>query len=239
MSELTPNRATWDAVDALLAIRDEEALETALASADPWLAARAVAAAPSLEQKTTLLWAMEDRQRREALELVPPALVGALVQNLEDDNRYLLGDLSLEQFRALLALCSLERKYYWVVTALSFTDARANALPLLLSTRELVEILMTRAEFEEHIRAIGDYPIEHARVSPDLLTDPAQTLVDLLGAEKLLRHFPVPDPALEQVLQTILDYDSDRYVDLVREGLREADYAENHPLEWETLTEDP
>ncbi|HEU4754215.1 MAG TPA: DUF6178 family protein, partial [Armatimonadota bacterium] len=172
-------------------------------------------------------------------ELVPPALVGALVQNLEEDNRYLLGDLSLEQFRALLELCSPERKYYWITTALSFTDARANALPLLIPTGELAEILLTRVEWETHLRALGEYPLEDARLPPEMLTDPAQALVDLFGAENLLRQFPVNDTGLAHLLQTLLDYDADRYVDLVREGLRRADYAENHPTEWEALTEDP
>lgn len=239
MSTLSSGLSSTLAVEALLAIEEEDALEAALAAAEPGIAARAVNAAPTLEQKTSLLWAMEDRQRRAALDQVPPALVGALVQNLEEDNRYLLGDLSLEQFRALLQLCSPERKYYWITTALSFTDARANALPLLLTTQELVEILLTRVEFEEHLRALGDYPVEDLRLAPDLLADPAQALVDLMGPEALLRQFPVADPGLEQVLQTLLDYDPDRYVDLIRAGLRAADYQENHPLEWETLTEEP
>src|SRR5690349_6066493 len=136
MSAIVPRSDFWTAVEALVSIEgDEEALETALSAASPAIAARAVAAAPSLQRKTALLWAMDDRQRREALELLHPALIGALVQNLEEDNRYLLGDVSLEAFRSLLRLCSPERKYYWVLTALSFTDARANALPLLLTTR--------------------------------------------------------------------------------------------------------
>ncbi len=229
----------WTAVDRLLETEDEDALEAALAGADPAVAARAVSAAPTLQRKTDLLWAMEDAQRREALELVPPALIAALVQNLEDDNRYLLGDLSLEQFRAVLSLCSAERKYYWLVTALSFTDARANLLPLLLTTRELVEILNTRAEFGEHLRAIGDYPLESQRLPPDALADPAQALLDLVGPDDFLRVFPVPDETLASLLRTVLDYDADRYVDLIRDGLRLLDYAENHPEEWETLTETP
>lgn len=229
----------WEAIDALLALEDEEALETALAAAPPAVTVGAIATAPSLEQKTTLLWAMEDRQRRDTLEHLPPALVGALVQNLEEDNRYLLGDLSLEQFRALLALCNPERKYYWITTALSFTDARANALPLLLPTPELAEILLTRAEFEEHLRTLGDYPLEDQRLPPDLMQDPAQTLVDLFGAENFLRVFPIADDRLAQVVQTILDFDADRYADIIRTGLHQSDYGENHPLEWDALTEDP
>jgi hypothetical protein len=239
MSEYAPSLEPWKAVESLLAIEDEDVLEQALAAASPVIAARAVSAAPNLERKTTLLWALEDRRRRDVLELLPPALVGALVQNLEEDNRYLLGDLSLEQFRALLSLCSPERKYYWITAALSFTDARANALPLLLTTPDLVEILLTRAEFEDHTRALADYPLEDSRLPAELFQDPAQTLIDLFGPENLLRQFPIADAGLAQLLQTVLDYDPDRYVDIVRQALRRTDYAENHPLEWGTLTEDP
>jgi hypothetical protein len=239
MSDVLAPQSALHAARALLAIEEEEALETAIASVSPSIAARAVVAAPTLERKTTLLWAMDDRQRREALDLVPPALLGALVQNLEDDNRYLLGDFSLDQFRSLLSLCSPERKFYWITTALSFTDARANALPLLMPTRELVEILLTRAEFEEQIRAMADFPIEDQRLPPELLMDPAQALIDLFGPENLLRQFPVAEPALAHFLQTVLDYDADRYADLLREGFRGLDYQENHPDEWETLTEEP
>jgi hypothetical protein len=239
MSQLSPTPAAHQAVQHLLSLQDEEALESALAATEPVLAARAVGAVPSLERKTTLLWAMDDRQRREVLDLLPAPLIGALIQNQEEDNRYLLGDLSLEQFRALLSLCSPERKFYWVTTALSFTDARANALPLLLPTRELVSILLTRAEFEEQIQAIADFPIEDQRLPVEVFVDPAQALVNLFGAEGMLRQFPIAEPTLSHFLQTILDYDADRYVDLIREGLRGQDYQESHPDEWENLTEEP
>ena len=43
-----------------------------------------------------------------------------------------------------------------------------------------------------------------------------EALVDFFGAEGFLTHFPVQDPNLAHVLQTLLDYDPDRYVDLVR-----------------------
>lgn len=236
-TELAPELSA--SVSQILALEDDDALEEALAAAGSIVAAHAVSAAPDLERKTELLWAMEDRQRREVLDTIPPALVGALVQNLEEDNRYLLGDVSFEQFRAVLALCSPERRYYWVTTALSFTDARANVLPLLLPTSELVSILMTRSEFHEHLSALAEYPLEHQRLPPEVLAEPAQGLVDLFGAENLLREFPIKDTVLALFLQTVLDYDPDRYVDLIRGGLRMRDYHENHPLEHDTLVEDP
>ena len=239
MPELASGLTPRETVETLLALEEDEALEAALAAAPPALAARAVSAAPTLAAKTRLLWAMEDRQRRDVLEAVPPALVGVLVQNLEDDNRYLLGDLSCEQFEALLDLCSPERRFYWIATALSFTDARANALPLLLPTRELVELFLTRPGFEEHLRQIGDYAVEDLRIPPEMLLNPPQALIDFFGNENFLRLFPLQDEELARVVQLILDFNPDRYVDIIREGLRGSDYVENHPLEWETLTEDP
>jgi hypothetical protein len=215
------------------------ALEAALATRDPAAVAGLVALAPTLERKTELLWALDDQPRRAVLRRLPPALIGALIQNLEDDNRYLLGDLSIEQFTALLALCSPERQYYWVTTGLSFTDARANALPLLLPTAQLAEILLTRAEFETHLRQLAEYPLENQRLPPDMLANPAQALVDLFGAEGLLRQFPVADAGLAHFLQTVLDFDADRYVDLIRAAFRRIDYQEARPDEWLDLAEAP
>ena len=238
MSELAITH-TDDALERLLTLEDEDALEAVLESSTPATAATAVALAGSLERKTTLLWAMEDRQRRQVLELTHPAVIAALIQNLENDNRYLLGDLSLEHFKRILALCSPERQYYWLTTSLSFTDVRANALPLLITTGELVEALLTNPEFERHLRMLGDYPIEEQRLPGELMTDPAQTLIDLFGAENLLTVFPIADSRLAGVLQVLLDLDQDRYVDLLREGFKRLDYQENRPLEWEQLVESP
>jgi len=214
-------------------------LESALASLEPTQVARLVAAAPSLERKGEILWALEDAERRRVLRLIQPAVLGALIQNLEDDNRYLLGDLGVEQFRALLALCAPERQYYWVTLALSFTDVRANALPLLLPTEQLADILFTRAEWEQHLQQLADYPLDSQRLPPEMLADPAQGLVDLFGPENLLRVFPIADPNLAAFVQTILDYDADRYADLIRAGLRRRDYQESHEDEWTELTEAP
>jgi hypothetical protein len=223
----------------LLEIEEEPALEQALAQVDPVTAARAVAAAPTLQRKTTLLWAMDDAQRRQVLEFVPAPVIGALVQNLEEDNRYLLGDLSLEQFHRVLGLCSPERKFYWLNLALSFTDARANALPLLLTTREFVEILLTRSEFEEHLQAVLAFPLEDQRLPEDLLRNPTQTLIDLIGPNQWLRQFPIKEERLARIVQTVLDYDPDRFADIIRQALAQSDYREAHPSEWQALTEEP
>jgi DNA-binding transcriptional ArsR family regulator len=183
MNRETP-RVDEDALNALARVESPDELTELLASLPVEAAALAVRRAPELERKTEILWALEDRQRRQVLEQLPTTLIAALVQNLEDDNRYLLGDLSAERFDELLSLCSPERRYYWLSTAVSFTDARANVLPLLQDPKELAEALLTRPEFEVHVRAVADHPIERERVPPDLMDDPLAALVELVGASR-------------------------------------------------------
>jgi hypothetical protein len=211
---------------AVLALNDD-ALAPALAAMATEPAAAAVAAAPSLEQKTRLLWAMRDRQRVEVLERLSPILIAALVQNLEPTNRALLGDLSFPQFQRILALCDPAQQYHWLRRALAFTDARANALPLLLPNEALVEALLSRAEFVDHARAFGDYPVEDLRLPPEALADPAQALIDLFGPA-ILREIPVHEPRLAEVLQAVVDHDPDRYADLIRRALARIQYADEH-----------
>ena len=213
---------------ASLLTLDDDALDKALAQLPTPEAARVIALAPTLEGKTRLLWALDDRQRREVLELTPPALVAALVQNAEEDNRYLLGDLGVEPFRRVLDLCSPARQFYWLRTAVSFQDARANALPFFCTADELADVLLSRPTFANHVRALADYPIEEQRIPPELAMDPGRTLLAIFGEERLLDEFPVADPPLRELLQTLLSWDVESYVDVIRAALRRLDYEADH-----------
>src|SRR5207248_9656141 len=109
---------------------DDDVLRETLAALPPDAAAGLVAAATGLEGKSRLLWRLDRPGRAAALDRLSAPLIAALIQNLEEPNLPLLGDLSLEQFQRLMDLCSPERRYPWLRWALSLEDARANALPL-------------------------------------------------------------------------------------------------------------
>jgi len=222
-----------------LAALDDAALEEALAVLPTAQAADLIARAPTLEEKTRLLWALDDGPRRQALSLSPAPLVAALIENLTEDNCYLLGDLDLASFRRLLELCSPEQRYYWLETCLSFTDARANALPFFCDPGELAEALLTRPGFAEHIRALVDYPIEDRRLPPEMMVDPARALLYLFGEDRLLQEFPVADESLRKLLQTLLDWDVDCYTEIIRATLRRLDYQASHLDEQAALVEEP
>ena len=87
---------------ALLSLEETEALRAAVNALEPEEAALAIGQAPSLEEKSRLVWALAPDRRAEVLDRLHPGFVGALIQNREAENKALLGDLSREQFARLL-----------------------------------------------------------------------------------------------------------------------------------------
>jgi hypothetical protein len=228
-----------DPVHDLLSLQETEALRAAVNALDPEDAALAVGRAPTIEEKSRLIWALEPDRRAEVLDQLHPGFVGALIQNREAENKALLGDLSREQFTRLLRYCSPERAYYWLTLATSFEDARANLLPLLVPLSELAAALLTAPEFENHCCAIGDYNVEDLRIDLHGFKDLALAIVTVFGPDGMLKAFPIRDPRLRQILQTILDHDPEHYAALIHAALELSDYEGNHPEEQEVVSEDP
>jgi hypothetical protein len=234
-------------VQALLSIEEPQALQAAINALEPEDAALAVGQAPSVEEKSRLVWALEPERRAEVLDQLHPGMIGALIQNQEAENKALLGDLSREQFTRLLRFCSPERAYYWLTLATSFEDARANMLPLLVPVGDLAAALLTQPEFETHCQEIGDYSVEglglelaellHRALSET--RDLAFAIVTVFGADGMLREFPIRDRRLRQICQMILDYAPEHYVELIHVTLQLSDYQGNHSEEQEVLREEP
>jgi Family of unknown function (DUF6178) len=228
-----------DPVHALLALQEQAALRAAINAMEIEEAALAVGRAPTIADKSRLVWALDEERRAEVLDQLHPGFVGALIQNNERENRALLGDLSREQFSRLLRYCSPERAYYWIALAVSFEDTRANMLPMLLPLPDLATALLTVAEFEHHCHSIGDYDVENLRLDLEDFKDIAFAIVTVFGADRMLAEFPIRDAQLRRILQTILDFNPELYAALVHVALEVADYRDNHPEEGEVIGEDP
>ncbi|MGQ9523649.1 MAG: hypothetical protein ACUVTZ_02300, partial [Armatimonadota bacterium] len=193
----------------LLSMDDEE-LVAAVRRLTPAQAARVVQSAPTLQDKTRLLWAMDRPKRADVLDRMPAGVFAALVQNMEDRNRYLLGCISIQGFRQLLDLCSPAQKYYWVALANSFNDEAANLLLLSIPIRDLAEMLMTVKEFRDHLDALVDY-------------EPAG----------LYQPLPVTDPTLKRVLEAFIQLEEESFTDLIKCALEIRTYEVEHPEEAE------
>lgn len=228
-----------DPVHALLALQETRALRAAINAMEIEEAALAVSRAPTIADKSRLVWALNEERRAEVLDQLHPGFVGALIQNDERENRALLGDLSREQFCRLLRYCSPERAYYWIALAVSFEDARANMLPMLLPLPDLATALLTVPDFEHHCHAIGDYDAENLRLDLEDFKDIAFAIVTVFGADRMLAEFPIRSAQLRRILQTILDFNPELYAALIHAALEVTDYRDNHPEEREVVGEDP
>src|SRR5205807_5274072 len=98
---------------ALLSLEETEALRAAVNALEPEEAALAIGQAPSLEEKSRLVWALAPDRRAEVLDRLHPGFVGALIQNREAENKALLGALSRGPFTRLPRCCSPDRAYKW------------------------------------------------------------------------------------------------------------------------------
>jgi hypothetical protein len=228
-----------DPVHALLALDDPEALAAAVNAMELEDAALAVGGAATMEERSRLLWALTPDRRTEVLDRLHPGFVGALVQNREDENKRLLGDISREQFTRLLRYCNPAGAFYWLTLATSIEDARANLLPLLVPLRELATALLTMPEFETHVHRIGDYQVEDMRLDLEGFKDLAWAVVAVFGADGMLREFPIQDRKLHGLLRTILEHDPEHYAALIHEALQLSKYGGDHEVEPEMLREDP
>src|SRR5262245_25681007 len=126
-----------DSLHALLSLQEEDALSAALQAMETAETAQAVGRAPTLEDRGRLLRALTPDRRAEVLDQLHPGMIGALIQNREEENRALLGDLSREQFARLIRFCSPAQAFYWFALATSFRHPRANMLPLLVPIEDL------------------------------------------------------------------------------------------------------
>jgi hypothetical protein len=155
-----------DSVHALLSL-EAPALGAALNAIEAEDAALVVGRAPTLEERSRLVWALAPERRTEVLDRLHPGFVGALIQNREEENKRLLGDLSREQFSRLLRYCSPQQAYYWLTLATAVDDPRAKLLPLLIPVEELAAALLSVPEFETHCGEIGDYNLGGLALAQD------------------------------------------------------------------------
>jgi hypothetical protein len=174
-------------VERLLHSEDETRVKAIMRSLTPEQAAHLVQYAPTSSDKARLLGAMERLQRAETLDHVAPTLFATLVENPETETDYLLGEVSLDRFRELLALCSPEQRFYWVSRAAAHNDIAAQLLTLLLPPKDLAEMLLTVPDFRKYFVALRTY-------------EPGQ-----------FEEVPCKDPRLKAVLQFMADFDTDIY----------------------------
>lgn len=189
---MLPGADPREAAEALVSIRDDSVVRTVMNRLSPEDAARVVASAPTIEAQTRLIWALEKTQRAAVVDHMAPVTLAAMIQNKERRNRRLLGDISLRTFESILAFCSPKQRYYWLSLANSFNDLAANLLVLLLPPEQVAEALLTVPEFRTRLPRLRAFLPGGFEETP-----------------------PVRDARLREVLIRLIQYDADRYHEVI------------------------
>ena len=203
--------------------------------------ARRVDEASSLAQKANLLWALPAAQRHAALGEMPPDQIAAIIESNPEENTALLGNIPAPKFSQIVGSTQPLIGREWLERAVTSGLLSAQMLPALLSARDLMPMIMTAPEMVQILPRLLNFqratemrsllhPLEWKTSLDDLL---------LADAEELLRKAPIKNKALKAVLQSLVDFFPELYLETVRLALEAAKYREDHAEEIEDIAETP
>ncbi|MDR3707713.1 MAG: hypothetical protein P4L33_05405 [Capsulimonadaceae bacterium] len=203
--------------------------------------AQRVSEASTMPQKAQLLWGLPTLERHAALGEMPPDEVAAIIESNPEENTALLGNIPAPKFSQIVNLAPPAIGREWLERAVTCGLLSAQMLPALLSARDLMPMLMSAPELRTILPRLLNYqratdmrtllhPLEWKTSLDDML---------LADAEELLRKAPIKNKALKSILQSLLDFFPELYLETIRLALGAAKYHEDHPDELEDITEAP
>jgi hypothetical protein len=230
MDELSPDKNTDRSLD------DKEKM-----AAKAIELAKRVDSAPTLAQKALALWAMPASDRYFALGALPAETVSALIEHNIEENTALLGNLPAQKFNEMVNYVPPVVGRDWLERAVTSGFVSAQMLPALLQPHDLSVMLTTAPEMRAVLPRLLNFqratemrsilhPMEWKNSLNDLL---------LADAEELLRKAPMKNRALKAVLQSLLDFFPELYLETLRMSLEAVKYREDHENEYEDITETP
>lgn len=207
----------------------------------PRALARRIEEAPTLPMKAELLWALPTAERHAALGELHAELIAAIIENQPEDNTALLGNLPAAKFSEIVNIVPPEQGRMWLERAVTSGHLAAQMLPSLMNPRDLMPMIMTSPDVRRALPRLLNFkraeemrtllhPLEWKTSLDDLL---------LADAEELLKRAPIKNKHAKAVLQSLLDFFPELYLETIRLALDYAKYAEDHPEELADLTEMP
>ncbi|HEY3332270.1 MAG TPA: DUF6178 family protein [Capsulimonadaceae bacterium] len=203
--------------------------------------AKRINEAPTATLKAQLLWALPTAERYAALGELPADIVAAVIESNPEENMALLGNLPAPKFSQIANMTQPAVGREWLERAVTCGLLAAQMLPAMMSARDLMPMLVTEPDLITVLPRLLNYdratqmrtvlhPMEWKNSLDDLL---------LADAEDLLRKAPIKNRGVKAVLQSLLDFFPETYLETVRLALAAAKYRKDHPDEVEDITETP
>ncbi len=203
--------------------------------------ARRIEDAQTLPQKAELLWSLPTLERHAALGALSADLVAAMIEMDPESNTAMLGNMPAPKFGEIVNLGAPEQGRRWLERAVGSKLMAAQMLPALLPPRDLMLMLMTSREYRNALNGLLNFrraeqmrtllhPLEWKNSLDDLL---------LADAEELLKRSPIKDRNIRTILQSLIDFFPELYLDVIRKSLDYAKYQEDRGEELADILDMP
>lgn len=224
---------------------EKDAEKNALVPAEPLhdLAASVarIDAAPTLAEKSRLLWEMPSDARHQTLGALPAPVVAALIEGDPERNTALIANLPAAKYRQVINLGTPAQGRAWLERAVGSGTLAGSILPSLMTGSDLADMLVTDPGVRRALPRLLNF--ERAERWRQLLTTNEwhKNIDELLMADtdELLNRVSIRNQSVKAVLQSLLDYVPELYLEVVNLARDRASRMDEHENELEDITTMP
>ena len=197
--------------------------------------------AVTLTAKSDALWDLGSELRYESLGTLPASLIAALVETDPERNTALLANIPAAKFQQVINLGTPQQGREWLERAVSSGSLAAAILPSLLTSRDLASMMLTSPDVRRALPQMLNF--KRAERWKNLLTNSEwhKNFDELLMADvdELLGKINFKNKSLKAVLQSLIDFVPELYLETVRHALERAKHMEDYPDELDDITTTP
>jgi len=198
-------------------------------------------AAPTLAEKSRLLWEMPADARHQTLGALPAPVVAALIEGDPEQNTALIANLPAAKYRQVINLGTPAQGRAWLERAAGSGTLAGSILPSLMTGSDLADMLVTDPGVRRALPRLLNF--ERAERWRQLLTTNEwhKNIDELLMADtdELLNRVSIRNQPVKAVLQSLLDYVPELYLEVVNLARDRAARMDEHDSELEDITTMP
>ena len=200
-----------------------------------------IEAAPTLAEKGRLLRELTPVERHQTLGALPAPVVAALIEGDPEQNMALIANLPAEKYRQVINLGPPAQGRIWLERAVGSGTLAGSILPSLMTASDLADMLLTDPGVRRALPKLLNF--ERAERWRQLLTTNEwhKNIDELLMADtdELLSRVSIKNKSVKAVLQSLLDYVPELYLEVVNLARERATRIDENPNEYEDLTATP
>ncbi len=224
---------------------EEDVEKNALVPAEPVhdtaVSVARIDAAPTLAEKSRLLWEMLPDARHQTLGSLPAPVVAALIEGDPEQNTALIANLPAAKYRQVINLGTPAQGRAWLERAVGSGTLAGSILPSLMTGSDLADMLVTDPGVRRALPRLLNF--ERAERWRQLLTTNEwhKNIDELLMADtdEILNRVSIHNESVKAVLQSLLDYVPELYLEVVNLARDRAARMDDHDSELEDITTMP